>query len=68
MPEPQRKFSGPNGFNNFLPDNGEIVLTRDVNDNIVTIEIESPIGKIYTRTITRNPDGSVASISFWTEV
>lgn len=62
----QRKFSGPNGVWNFLPDNGSIALTRNAAGNVTVIIITSEdAARTFTKTLTRNANEDVTAISQW---
>ena len=62
----QRKFSGPNGVWNFLPDNGTVALTRNAAGNCTIIVITSEDGtRTFTKTITRNASEEITAISGW---
>lgn len=64
-----RKHSGPNGVNNYLPDNGSMEFDRDpVTNNVTTIRVTSPDGTVYEKNITYTPGGQVDTISEWDEV
>lgn len=67
MPGIQRRFTGPNGYLNFIPDNGLILLTRDINNRIVRLDITGPHGEAYHRIINRDGAGRVANIQFWVQ-
>lgn len=65
MPGIRRTYSGPNGSDNFLPDNGNIVLTRNGAFNIIRIDITGPHGQAFHRIITRDGAERVTDVGFW---
>ena len=66
MPGIRRTSSGPNGPWNFIPDNGNITLTRDVNNRVVLIQIDAPDGRQFQKTITRDPiTFLISNAAFW---
>ena len=67
MPGIRRPFSGPNGSKNFIPDNGEIVLTRNGAARIIRIDITGPHGQMYHRIINRDLAQNVTDIEFWVQ-
>jgi len=67
MPGIRRTSSGPHGVYNYLPDNGNITLTRDVNDRIVLITIDAPDGRQFTKTITRTVGGLITVAAYWVQ-
>lgn len=67
MPGIRRVFSGPNGSNNFLPDNGEITLTRNGANHVIRVDIVGPHGQMYHRIINRNILELVTDIEFWVQ-
>ena len=60
-----RFHSGPNGPWNYLPDNGNITLTRDANDRIILIQIDSPNGRQFQKSITRDGAGRITNAAYW---
>ena len=67
MPGIIRQHSGANGVYNYLPDNGNITLTRDVNDRIVLITIDCPDGRQFQKTITRTAGGLISIAHYWVQ-
>ena len=65
MPGIRRKFSGPNGYLNFIPDNGAVTITRDVNNRIVRIDYAGPNTEAFHRIFTRDGAGRITNIGYW---
>ena len=62
----QRKYSGPNGVWNYLPDDGSVTLTRNAAGNVTIIAIlDEPGVRTFTKTLTRNANENVTAISEW---
>lgn len=60
-------FSGPNGANNYLPDNPDVELTYDEDGNVETITLTGEVQGVsvsYVKTITYT-DGVVTAVSDW---
>jgi len=68
MPNVRRRYSGPNGSDNFIPDNSHIVLTRNPANNVTRIDIYSPIGEHFYKIITRDITEAVIDTGFWIQV
>jgi len=69
MPSVRRKFHGPNGYLNFMPDNNEITLTRDAWGYVIRIDTLGPIGQQFYRIFTRDAGThNVTDIGFWIQV
>jgi len=69
MPNIRRKYTGPNGYLNFIPDNNEITLTRDAFGYVIRIDTLGPNGQQYYRLFNR--DGithNITDIGYWIEV
>lgn len=60
-----RRYTGPNGANNFITDNPEIELIRDINNRIIAIELTTKYNVLLTKTITRDGVGRVTDVSRW---
>lgn len=67
MPGIRRTSSGPHGVYNYLPDNGFITLTRDVNDRIVLITIDCPDGRQFQKVISRSVGGLITDVHYWVQ-
>lgn len=67
MPGIRRTYSGPNGYLNFIPDNSHIVITRDVNNRIIRIDLDGPHGQAYHKIFTRDVNGRIAQVQFWVQ-
>jgi len=60
--------SGPNGSNNYLPDNPSIAVTYTIDGDIETITLTGPVqgeSVAYVKTFTYSAPGIIASISDW---
>ena len=68
MPNIIRKFTGPNGPWNFIPDNSNIVLTRNVADNVTRIDLYGPNAEHFYKIITRDVGENVTDAGFWVQV
>ena len=51
---------------NYIIDNPLVVLTRDVNDRVVTITLTTALGAVLTKTIARDGAGLITNVSKWT--
>ena len=65
MPGIQRKYTGPQGYLNFIPDNVDIDFTRNAAHNIIRIDITGPHGEAFHRIITRDAAERVTDVGFW---
>lgn len=65
MPGIRRKFSGPNGYLNFIADNNIVELTRNPAGNVIRIDMTGPHGENFYRIITRNLAEQVTDIGYW---
>ncbi len=65
MPNIRRRYSGPNGPFNFIPDNSHIVLTRNVADNIIRIDLYGPNAEHFYKVITRDAAENITDAGFW---
>lgn len=65
-----RKYGGANGPWNFLPDNGRVVLTRDLDNRIIEIDIylEDDVVTHFHKVISRDGSGNITSVSEWTVI
>ena len=63
-----RTYSGPNGADNFISDNPRLVLTRDVNDRVMVIDLYTVLGVHLRKTLTRNALGSVDNAGRWVRI
>jgi len=65
MPGIVRSFSGPNGTDNYIPDNGIYTVTRNALGSIIRIDLVGPHGERFHKIITRNGVDYVTDIGFW---
>lgn len=65
MPNIRRRFTGPNGYLNFIPDNGTYAFTRNPAGNIIRIDVDAPDGREFHRIITRNIAEQVTDVGYW---
>lgn len=69
MPNIRRKFSGPYGYLNFIPDNNEIELTRDAFGYVIRIDTTGPAGQQFYRIFTRDVGTHVITdIGYWIQI
>jgi hypothetical protein len=69
MPGIVRKFSGPNGQWNYIPDNTHLVLTRNGFDHVIRIDAYGPNSEHFYKIITRAGAGDLVSdAGFWVQV
>ena len=65
MPNIRRKFSGPNGLNNYIPDNGLYTFTRNPAGNVIRIDVAGPATQAFHRIVTRNVAERVTDVGYW---
>lgn len=64
----QRKYHGPYGPFNYISDNAQIQLTRDINNRVTLITLTTVEGVVMTKTITRTPAGYITDAGRWIRV
>ena len=64
----QRKQHGPNGPDNYISDNPQLTLTRDINDRITSVNLTTVEGVLLVKTITRAVGGLVTAVSRWVRI
>ena len=68
MPNIERKYTGPNGQWNYIPDNTHLVLTRNAATNIIRIDSYGPNAEHFYKIITRDGAEDVTDAGFWIQV
>lgn len=69
MPNIRRRFSGPNGYLNFIPDNNSIILTRDAFGYVIRVDTTGPNGEQFYRLFTRDAiTHNITDIGYWINI